>query len=199
MKWIRWVLLKIQSGHNTVHRRTDGQGDTSKPPFQLRWSGGYNYFHISQCINKQHQIPQGQPVSNLEILQDTISWKHIMEDHGMNAPKPRQMAPILKKNIKFILLNGNYCLLTKISLKFVPKAQVTNRPAMGSDNGLVLNRWWTIIRTNDGLVYIWVKSWNCGCLVTWFCYQLIAKPGNNTAAPLWPHPCAYSSHSASMN
>ena len=23
-------------------RRTDGQGDTSIPPFQLRWSGGYN-------------------------------------------------------------------------------------------------------------------------------------------------------------
>ena len=24
---------------------------------------------------------------------------------------------------------------------------------------------------------IWVRSRNCGCLVTWFCYQLIAKPG----------------------
>ena len=24
-------------------RRTDGQGDTSIPPFQLRWSGGYKY------------------------------------------------------------------------------------------------------------------------------------------------------------
>ena len=42
MKWIRWVLLKIQSGHDSVHRRTDGQGDTSIPLFQLRWSGGYN-------------------------------------------------------------------------------------------------------------------------------------------------------------
>ena len=28
---------------------------------------------------------------------------------------------------------------------------------------------------------IWVRSRNCGCLVTWFCYQLIAKPGNKTA------------------
>ena len=42
MKWIRWVLLKIQSGQDSVHRRTDGQGDTSIPPYQLRWSGGYN-------------------------------------------------------------------------------------------------------------------------------------------------------------
>ena len=41
MKWIRWVLLKIQSGHDSVHRRTDGQGDTSIPPYQLHWSGGY--------------------------------------------------------------------------------------------------------------------------------------------------------------
>ena len=48
MKWIRWVFLKIQSGHDSVHRRTDGrtdrrtdgQGDTSIPPFQLRWSRG---------------------------------------------------------------------------------------------------------------------------------------------------------------
>ena len=46
MKWIGWVLLKIQSGQDSVHRRTDGrtdgQGDTSIPPYQLRWSGGYN-------------------------------------------------------------------------------------------------------------------------------------------------------------
>ena len=34
----------------------------------------------------------------------------------------------------------------------------------------------------------WVRSRNCGCLVTWFCYQLIAKPGNKTAAVLWPDP-----------
>ena len=33
-----------------------------------------------------------------------------------------------------------------------------------------------------------VRSWNCGCLVTCFCYQLIAKPGNKTAAVSWPDP-----------
>ena len=32
--------MKIQSGHDSVHRRSDGQGDTSIPPFKLRWSGG---------------------------------------------------------------------------------------------------------------------------------------------------------------
>ena len=42
MKWIQWVLLKIQSGHDSVHRRTEGQTDKVKPIYILRWSGGYN-------------------------------------------------------------------------------------------------------------------------------------------------------------
>ena len=36
---------------------------------------------------------------------------------------------------------------------------------------------------NQGPKSIWVRSRRCGCLVTWFCYQMIAKPGNKTAAP----------------
>ena len=43
---------------------------------------------------------------------------------------------------------------------------------------------------------IWVRSWNCGCLVTWFCYQLIAKPGNKTAAVSWPDPLYKSAYCA---
>ena len=35
---------------------------------------------------------------------------------------------------------------------------------------------------------IWVGSQNCGRLVTWFCNQLIAKPGNKTASVPWPDP-----------
>ena len=35
---------------------------------------------------------------------------------------------------------------------------------------------------------IWVRSLNWGCLVTWFCYHLIAKPGNKTAPVPWPDP-----------
>ena len=31
-------------------------------------------------------------------------------------------------------------------------------------------------------------SRRCGCLATWFCYHMIAKPGNKTAAPSWPDP-----------
>ena len=50
MKRIRWVLLKIQSRHDSVHRRTDGQGETSIPPFQLHWSGAYNECKISNTV-----------------------------------------------------------------------------------------------------------------------------------------------------
>ena len=34
-----------------------------------------------------------------------------------------------------------------------------------------------------------VRSWMYGCLVTWFCCQLIAEPDNKTVAFSWPDPC----------
>ena len=51
IKWVRWVLLKIQSRHDSVHRRTDGWTDrrtereTDKvkpifPPFNFVEAGG---------------------------------------------------------------------------------------------------------------------------------------------------------------
>ena len=43
---------------------------------------------------------------------------------------------------------------------------------------------------SDHLLYGWGHK-TAGCLVTWFCYQLIAKPGNKTAAVFavsWPDP-----------
>ena len=35
MKWIQWVLLKIQSWHDSVHRRTGRQTDKVKPVYPL--------------------------------------------------------------------------------------------------------------------------------------------------------------------
>ena len=42
IKWIWRVLLKIQSRHNSIHRWTDWQGETSISSFQIRWSGRYD-------------------------------------------------------------------------------------------------------------------------------------------------------------
>ena len=39
MKWIQWTLLKIQSGHDSVHRWI--RCETSIPPFNF-YGGGYN-------------------------------------------------------------------------------------------------------------------------------------------------------------
>ena len=36
---------------------------------------------------------------------------------------------------------------------------------------------------------MWVRSRRSGCLFTWFCNQLITKPGNKTTAPSWSDPC----------
>ena len=41
MKWVRLVLWKIHSGHDSVHRRADEQGETSTPPFNFV-ERGYN-------------------------------------------------------------------------------------------------------------------------------------------------------------
>ena len=61
--------------------------------------------------------------------------------------------------------------------------------------GLAIIRICAIVMTTDiwKCVYtshrmLWVSSRRCGCVVTWFCYQLIAKPGNKTAVPSWPNP-----------
>ena len=46
-------------------RRTDGQGDTSIPRYQLRWSGGYNY--ISDAENETQQALLGPTNGNIEM------------------------------------------------------------------------------------------------------------------------------------
>ena len=46
---------------------------------------------------------------------------------------------------------------------------------------------WSVL---NKMIGISVMSRKYGCLVTWFCYHLIAKPGNKAAAPSWPDPYA---------
>ena len=86
MKWIQWVSLKIQGGHDSVHRRTDGQtdrrtdgqGDTSIPPFQLRWSGGYNKMHVQLFTTKiWTHWGRVKMVDILKTFSNPFSfWKH---------------------------------------------------------------------------------------------------------------------------
>ena len=51
---------------------------------------------------------------------------------------------------------------------------------------------WFIGTYSSGFIFLWwVRSRRCICLVTWFCYHLIAKLGNKTASLSWPDPYEY--------
>ena len=86
MKWIRWVLLKIQSGHNSVHRRTDGQRDWRTDGQMDKVIPVYNFveaegiiIHICTCsmafITKESLLSS----VNVEwILSSFVSLSHKM-------------------------------------------------------------------------------------------------------------------------
>ena len=52
--------------------------------------------------------------------------------------------------------------------------------------------WWLetplcpLWRQSNGEKCTWVGPWKSGCLLIWFCYQLITKPDNKTATLAWP-------------
>ena len=62
------VDVKIQSRNDSAHRRTDGQGETSLPPFQLHWSGG-----ITTTITTKTMIPSQLNTSYLTSME---RWRH---------------------------------------------------------------------------------------------------------------------------
>ena len=63
-------------------------------------------------------------------------------------------------------------------------------PAQRASNAYNVSIWWRhhVNSRKRSCVIIWVRPQRCGCLVTWVCYQLIAKPGNKTVAFPWPDP-----------
>ena len=70
IKWIRWVLLKIQSGHDSVHRRTDRQTDKVKPvnpPFNFVEAGGIMTKMLSPEQNSSFHVDH-IPSTNIVVL-----------------------------------------------------------------------------------------------------------------------------------
>ena len=65
------------------------------------------------------------------------------------------MAAISQTSFKFIFLNGKFCILIQISLKFVPNGLIDN-VNIGSGKGLTPIRWQAITWTNDESVH-WRK------------------------------------------
>ena len=64
------------------------------------------------------------------------------------------MAPILADDIfNCISLNENDRIPIQISLKYVPRSPIDNKPVIGSGNGLAPSRRQSITWTNDDPVY----------------------------------------------
>ena len=110
----------------------------------------------------------------------------IGSDNGLS---PGRCQAIIWTNAGILLigpLGTNFSeILIKIHIFSLKKIHLKMSSAKWRLFGLGLNELkWTSFKCS------WVRSRNCGCLVTWFCYQLIVKPGNKTATVPWPDPAA---------
>ena len=110
--------------------------------------------------------------------------------NGVNSSPPGQNGCHFTDYIfKCIFMNEKFCIFIQSSItfvcKFVPKGSNDNKSSLvyvmawhriGSKPAPSLTN--ICDMRHSGKMSIWVRSRNCGCLFTWFCYQLIAKPGN---------------------
>ena len=101
------------------------------------------------------------------ISQETVSWKKLsLQSYGTE----------IWGTLKYIFCTSNISLLVKsVDHRYYGFTPLKTNPF--SYVGVYM--------------CIWVRSQNIGCLFTWFCYQLIAKPGNKTATVPWPDPYSY--------
>ena len=74
MKWIRWLwaLLKIQSGHDSVHRRTDGQMDKVKPVCPPGVIKMPNQWEVNIKIKVKPQPPKPNTEYNKSVKQKAV-------------------------------------------------------------------------------------------------------------------------------
>ena len=135
MKWIRWVLLKIQSGHDSVHGRTDGRTDRRTrwyqyTPLSTSLKRGYNKVKVT--VARQHLTP---PQAWLGDISDTeaappggeingllmwiASWNKSWEDVHDHMPKNSwpllidSMKTTTMENVSTGVLNKEHYLRSK--------------------------------------------------------------------------------------
>ena len=74
MKWMPWVLLKIQSGHDSVHRRTDRQTDKAKPV--------YHSFNFVEAVGKMRNWSNSSKHALIisKCLQGPDQYNYIKDD-----------------------------------------------------------------------------------------------------------------------
>ena len=141
MKWIWQVLLKIQSGHDSAHRRTDGQCETSIPPF--------NFIEARVINNDQRNIGR-EGHSKLRGIKESFIkaqeyWLRFANRGLCPPPMPRWHTIRFAVDILISALT-HWGRVTHICIsKFT---------IIGSDNGLPPGRRQAIIWNNAGLLLI---------------------------------------------
>ena len=142
----------------------------------------FDRYHCSWAavIPAKYECDSKNPTSTFEISNFSITEK--LTNGALVTPTPghvcyRLMVVIcmqarMSKDISSVDVCKSYW--------FIPALYVFTA-IWANECILVKKTTWDCVLAN-----IWVRLRNCGCLVTWFCYQLIAKPGNKTAAVSWP-------------
>ena len=77
MKWIRLVLWKTKIGHDSIHRRTDGHGETSLPA-ATSLSRGYSVFLLFLSIITFYGSVTAAADVSLDVL---YSWYKRLIDY----------------------------------------------------------------------------------------------------------------------
>ena len=130
-----------------------------------------HYSHSSISISTEMPLRMVQQCSLLKKRKGSISCKisqFILMLLYFDTENHIVLMTCEEENVSHILLELNVChwnrnviIFHKFSTKWHFHLSVMHTPQLTTDA-------------------IWVRSRRCGCLVTWFCYQLIAKPGNET-------------------
>ena len=87
----------------------------------------------------------------LDFLPWAISCWPLVSSHWTHLPLDKMAAILADDNFKCIFFNENDRILIQISLKYVPRSSIDNKPSLvQSGNGLAPSRRKAIIWTNDG-------------------------------------------------
>ena len=146
-------------------------------PISIRW-------HLS--VNRG---PEYAPTHTTQIL---CSWKNLLILQSIDS----KCHPLLTQVLPSMGIYQGMILFKNLLLHYVLSVEMRQSfDQFSSPNDMLTTTisilYWieeTKAIIVHRLINIWVRSRNCGCLVTWFCYQLIAKPGNKTATVSWPDP-----------
>ena len=120
-----------------------------------------------------------------ENLKECMKSRHLVSEHDTCY-----ISSQWRHNARYSISNHqpHDCLLNRLFRRRSKKTSKLRVTGLCAGNSPGTGELPTQMVSNAENVSIWwrhhgIGSWRCSCLVTWFCYQLIAKPGNRTATP----------------